>query len=285
VTGPDARGWWLALEPVHAVVYFDDGCRASMADIGLRGFWMGYFAGRAAPLGPVDPDVVAAMFFNFHPDMVGRALPDAWGLADPDRVWAARRSGAAEALRRLAPEVERLAAVAVPLLEQAVSAASGSGRPLFAATRATGWPSDPVEALWHGCTCLREHRGDGHVAALAASGLDGAEALVLFAASEGLPAAMFRAARGWSGEEWLAAEDRLRARGLIDGVAISPAGGQLRRTIEAMTDRQAERPMAVLDERQRRELLDSVLPVTDSVHASGVVAYPNPMGLPAPSGA
>jgi hypothetical protein len=111
------------------------------------------------------------------------------------------------------------------------------------------------------------------------------EALVLFAASEGLPAEMFRAARGWSEEEWLDSGDRLRAQGLLVGSAISPAGVQLRRDIEAMTDRQAGRPLAALDEEQRRELLDSLRPVTAAVHASGVVAYPNPMGLPSPSGA
>jgi len=284
VTGPDARQWWLAVEPVHAVVYFDEGCRASMTDIGLRGFWMGYFAGRAAPLGPVGPDVVAATFFNFHPDMVRRALPDAWGLAEPDRVWAARRAGAAAALRRVAPDADRWAEAAVPLMECAVSAASGAGRPLFAATRATGWPSDPVEALWHGCTCLREHRGDGHVAALAASGLDGVEALVLFAASEGLADEMFLSARGWSEDEWAQAADRLGGRGLLDVDGISPEGVRLRLSIEAMTDQQAVRPLAALDEAQRQDLLDAIRPVTTAVHASGVVAYPNPMGLPSPSG-
>jgi hypothetical protein len=282
VTEPSARQWWLALEPVHAVVYFDEGCRASMSDIGLRGFWMGYFAGRAAPLGPVGPEVVAAMFFNFHPDMVSRALPDAWELTEPARVWAARRAGAAEALRRVAPDVDRWAETAVPLLERAVSAAPGAGRPLFDATRATGWPSDPVEALWHGCTCLREHRGDGHVAALTASGLDGAETLVLFATSEGLSAEMFQTARGWSEDQWMEAGDRLRARGLLDGAGISPDGVRLRRSIEAMTDQQAERPLAALDARQLQQLLDAVGPVTAAVHASGVIAYPNPMGLPAP---
>jgi hypothetical protein len=44
------------------------------------------------------------------------------------------------------------------------------------------------------------------------------------------------------------------------------------------------RALAVLDEGKRQELLDALRPVTTAVHASGVVAYPNPMGLPAPSG-
>jgi hypothetical protein len=254
VTEPTAREVWLALEPVHAVAYFDEGCRSSLADLGLRGFWSGYFAGRAAPLGPVAPAVVAATFFNFAPSMVARAIPDAWAVADPDRVWAARRAGAAEALRRVDPGVAERAAQLVPLLARAVDAASGAGRALFAATRSTRWPEDPVEALWHACTCLREHRGDGHVAALTASGLDGPEALVLFAASEGLAEGMFRSARGWSADEWADAAVRLRSRGLLGAEGISGDGARLRRSVEAMTDHQAGLALASLTGGERREL-------------------------------
>ncbi len=279
---PTAREWWLALEPVHAVVYFDEGCRASMADLGLRGFWMGYFAGRAAPLGPVGPEVVAATFFNFAPGMVARALPDAWAIAGPDGVWAARRVGAAAALRRFASDVDELAARAAPLLARPVAAASGAGRPLFAATRATSRSDDPVEALWHACSCMREHRGDGHVAALTASGLDAVEALVLFAASEGLPESLFLAARGWSADEWAAAGARLAARGLVGAQGITGEGAHLRRSVEAMTDHQAGLPFTVLDDGEQRVLLDALGRIGADVHAAGVIAYPNPMGLPRP---
>jgi hypothetical protein len=285
VAPPTARAWWLALEPVHAVVYFDEDCRASMTGLGLRGFWMGYFAGRAAPLGPASPDLVAATFFNFAPPMVARALPDAWAIADPHRVWAARRAGAAGALRRMAPDVDDLAGRALPLLARAVAAGSVAGRPLFAATRAAGWPDDPVEALWHACTCLREHRGDGHVAALTASGLDAVEALVLFAASEGLPEALFLAARGWSADDWAAATGRLQDRGLFGAAGITAAGTRLRHTVEAMTDLQAARPYAALGGREQQELSDLVGPLGEAIHHAGVIAYPNPMGLPEPTGA
>ena len=278
---PAPRDWWLALEPVHAVVYFDDGCRSDLAELGLRGFWMGYFAGRAAPLGPVGPEVVATTFANFAPDMVARALPDAWAVAGPDRVWAARRTGAAAALRRIDPGAAA-AVRAVPLLARVVAAGSVTGRPLFAAVRATGWPDDPVEALWHACTCLREHRGDGHVAALTASGLDGVEALVLFAASEDVPADLLRSARGWTTDEWDAAAVRLGARGLLGPSGITSEGRRLRRSVEAMTDHQAGRPLAVLDDAEQRLALDALAAVGAAVGAAGVIAYPNPMGLPAP---
>src|SRR5271170_5044583 len=93
-----ARELWKVFEPVHAVTYFAPECVESNRALGLKGFWMGYFASRAAPLGPVGPGPVAAAFFGFQPSMVARALPDAWGFATPDAVLAARRSSAAAAL-------------------------------------------------------------------------------------------------------------------------------------------------------------------------------------------
>ncbi len=282
VSGPTPRDWWLLLEPIHAVVYFDDGCRQAMDEVGMRGFWMGYFAGRAAPMGPVGPGLVEATFFNFHPDLVRRAIPDAWSYAEPERIWAARQAGAARTLRRVVPDIESGAARAVPLLRPLVDGAVDAGRPLFAATRATDVPDDPVEALWHACTCLREHRGDGHVAALTASGVDGVEALVLFAASEGLPHDLFIRARGWSESEWAQARRRLARRGLLDESGLTTGGAGLRSEIEAMTDRQAARPFGSLDGRVLGELAETLRPMAAAVNRAGIINYPNPMGLPEP---
>ena len=96
-----ARRMWQLLETVHAVVYFAPEVAEASRQLGLKGFWMGYFAGRAAPLGPAPPEVVAATFFNFHPAMVARALPDAWSIACPGDVTAARLAAVDDALRRL----------------------------------------------------------------------------------------------------------------------------------------------------------------------------------------
>src|SRR5665213_373024 len=116
VTVPTARDWWLAFEPVHAVVYFDPECLAAMDALGFRGFWMGYIAGRAAPYGPVGPEPVTASFFNFHPDRARRALPDAWAIASPADVWATRSHAAAQALGRVVPGVVRTARARVAAL-------------------------------------------------------------------------------------------------------------------------------------------------------------------------
>ncbi len=197
----------------------------------------------------------------------------------------ARCQGAARALRRLDPSVEERARHLVPLLERVIERADGSGRVLFSANRALGAPADPVEALWQACTCLREHRGDGHVAALTAAGLDGCRALVLFALSEDLPAGMFQQYRGWSTDEWEAARARLEARGLVRGDAITPDGLELRHALEHTTDDLAAPPFGALPAAEADEALASVRSVARAVAEGGDIPFPNPMGLPAPAGA
>ncbi len=276
------RQWWRNIELIHAVTYFAPESRDAWRAVGLRGFWMGYFAARAAPLGAVAPATVTATFFNFHPAMVGRAIPDAWGFAPPSDVVEARRSGAGRALRRMDPTIEPKARSLVVPLERVVLAADGPGRALFSANRALGSPDDPVEALWQACTCLREHRGDGHVAALTTGGLDGCEALVLFALSEDLPGALFRASRGWSDGEWDSALRRLEARGLVDRGRISAEGFELRQWVERSTDRQAAPPYLVLGDEESVELHEGLRSLAGAVAARGEIPFPNPMGLPPP---
>jgi hypothetical protein len=48
-----ARRFYDRFEPVHAVTYFAPEARAALDGLGYRGFWMGYFAARSAPLGIV----------------------------------------------------------------------------------------------------------------------------------------------------------------------------------------------------------------------------------------
>jgi hypothetical protein len=279
---PDARAWWKCLEPVHAVTYFAPECRERSRAIGLRGFWMGYFAARAAPLGAVGPATVEATFSSFHGSMVRRAIPDAWSFADPRSILEARQVGAAAALRRLLPSVDQHAAPLVPSLHRVIDDAIGAGRTLFSANRGLDRSDDPVERLWQACTCLREHRGDGHVAALTTHALDGCEALVLFAVSEGIPGTLFRQSRGWSSEEWESARRRLENRGLVDGERISPAGRGLRLSIEQLTDELAAPPFAVLGTAQQTSLWEGLRAIADAVVAAAVIPFPNPMGLPAP---
>ena len=90
-----ARAMWTLFEPVHAVIYFAPEARGAFEEARLRGFWRGYFAGRAAPLGPAGAAVVTASFFNFSPAFVARAIPAVWELISPEEALRVRAAGAA----------------------------------------------------------------------------------------------------------------------------------------------------------------------------------------------
>lgn len=274
------RRLWTLFEPVHAVTYFSPECLEANRRAGLRGYWMGYFGSRAAPMGAVSPGVVTAAFHGFHPSRVRRAVPDAWSFAAPETIVVARAEAAAAALRRMLPEADEAAKAAVPLIERVVQGADGAGRPLFAANQAVEWPDDPVAALWQGATALREERGDGHVALLTAEGLDGCEANVLAAAtSADSPGEWLRESRAWSEDEWAAAVRRLAERGLLDAEGrASGEGSRLKAHLEARTDALASRPLRVLDDPER--LAKALEPVALAVAASGDLPFPNPVGVP-----
>ncbi|MGN6693174.1 MAG: SCO6745 family protein, partial [Aquihabitans sp.] len=157
-----ARSLWLRIETLHAVTYFGEETQRAGSDLGLSGFWMGYFGFRGAPLGPVEPGVVDAAFANFAPTFVRRWVPAVWESTDPAVLIERRSRAAAETLRRVAPGIEAAARAAAPFLDAAIASGVAVGRPLFAANRDVAMPSDEVEALWQRCTTLREHRGDGH---------------------------------------------------------------------------------------------------------------------------
>ncbi|MDX2378740.1 MAG: hypothetical protein QNM02_03150 [Acidimicrobiia bacterium] len=277
-----ARTLWHHLETVNAVAYFTAECRQAPVDLGLKGFWMGYVASRAAPMGPVSAGVIEATFFNFHPDRIRRAVPDAWVLASPDDIIQARTAAAATALRRLLGDASatQLAQQVIPILSDAIERADGAGRPLFAANRDLPSRGRSVEALWQAATTMREHRGDGHVALLTGAGLDGCEVLVLACGDRTVGPELFEG-RGWSPEEWQAAIERLASRGLVTGGGeFTAAGRELRDDIERRTDELAARPFEMVEEEVIEGLTIVLEPAARRIAASGEINYPNPMGLP-----
>jgi hypothetical protein len=280
---PSPRELWQRLETIHAVVYFAPEVREALAGVGLRGFWMGYFASRVAALGPVSADVVTATCFNFHPTMVGRAIPDAWSFASPAAVLETRATSVEAALRRLLDDVA-IPDAAVALAVRAAREARIVGRPLAAAHRAVPEPTSPIGRLWWAATVLREHRGDGHVAALVAQGIDGCEAHVLQAGAGAAPTELLRANRGWSEDDWRDAVQRLAARGLVDGEGRLTAAGSTRKDeIELATDRLSARAFDVLSAAERTELSSALDLLVGRIVAADAIPFPNPMGLPRPS--
>src|SRR6202012_5083057 len=90
---------WPRTDPIPSVVSFAPEPIAAMKALGLRGFWMGYFAGRFAPLGALGPAPVAAMCYSFAPARAARALPEGWRYPSPADRLSARVASAADALR------------------------------------------------------------------------------------------------------------------------------------------------------------------------------------------
>ncbi len=273
-----ARRLFDRLEPVHAVTYFAPEARTALDALGFRGFWSGYFAARSAPLGPVPPEVVTAVFYNFAAHRVAKALPAAWDIAAPHAVLAAREEAAVAALRRygLADGID----TAAELLGAAARSAAPDGRPLFAANLALPWPDEPLGQLWHAATLLREHRGDGHVAALQVLGISGRESNVLHAAAGRVPADMIKRSRDYDDALWQEQVDRLAERGLLDGTgALTVAGRDLKAEIEDATDRLALSAFDVLNDTDLDTLFHTLTPLTRLVIAGGDLPAATPMGL------
>ncbi len=243
---------YRATNSLHSCVYFSPEGDEEYVSAGLRPGRMGYFASRSAAMGAVGPGVVTATFYNFNPELVARHIPRAWTLATPQQVLDARWRVADRTLRRLlGDEVIASAelANAAGLLREAALRCNVEGRPLFAGHSGLDWPIEPHLVLWHATTLLREHRGDGHIAALVQAELSGIEALVTHTATHRgflVPAA--KTLRMWSDEQWDAAEDGLRERGLLDTAGeLTAAGRQLRDDLEAATDRLSSEPWRGVD--------------------------------------
>lgn len=273
-----SRELWMAVETIHAVTYFSEECLRASQEAGFKGFWMGYFACRSAPLGEAQPAAVEALFNNFNADKVNRALPDAWSFASPADALVARSQGAAQALTRLGvePPGERLLAS----MNSAVMSIAPHGRPLFAANRAIAPTGDPLIDLWQWCTTVREHRGDSHVATLAVLGINGLEATILLAVEQGIDVELFEQSRGWHRDHIDRTAERLIGIGLLKAPdELSDAGRRLRAEIEEMTDRQAFAVISRLGN-DYPAVLEALEVAAGRVRSQNEIPFPNPMGLP-----
>ncbi|GER89587.1 hypothetical protein KDW_37490 [Dictyobacter vulcani] len=272
---------WKAMEPYHAMIYFAPEARTAYTAAGLKGYWMGYFASRAAALGPVSSAVVSATFYNFHPAMVARAIPDAWRFSSPEQVLAARLEAADLALQRLLGDLttSQELAEAADLARTATQACSVAGRTLFAAHSALPWPEKPHLTLWHATTLLREFRGDGHVATLLAENIDGCEAHLTQVATGRMQKEAIQPLRGWSDEEWETARNRLIQRGYLDKTGtLTPAGQEVRQRIEQRTDELALPPWQSLGEEKFTRLLSLMRTFSNKIFEQNGIPTPSPIG-------
>ncbi len=274
-----ARHLWTLFEPLHAVTYFAPEGRAAFEAAGLRGFWRGYFASRSAPLGPAPAAVTTALYANFAPRMVERAIPSVWELASPAQALAARLDGSVAALARLLDGADGAdVAEAAVVLQEVAASAPTSGRALGAANAALPWPAEPLAVLWQAATVLRELRGDGHVVAQLAVGLDGLSTMVLRSGHD-LARDALQPNRGWDDDEWGAAADALTARGLLgeDG-RITAAGLALLERAEALTDELAQEPWTLAGPELTSRFAALAAPLADAARTA--LPPVNPIGLP-----
>jgi hypothetical protein len=278
-----ARAMWTLFEPVHAVCYFTTQARSAFVEAGVRGFWRAYFAGRAAPLGTAGPAVVTASFYNFAPAMIARAIPGIWELVTPDEALRLRLAGAVGALGDVLGELESQAASAADLLWRVVDELDCAGRVLAAGNAALPVPDDGLGRLWQAATVLREHRGDGHFAALLAADIDGCEALVLRCGMDLLREDM-QPVRGWTDGQWDDARARLTSRGWIgpDG-ELTSVGRDGHQAVEEATDRAAARPWTRVGPASVRELEAALTPLAQA--CAKVMPFRSPIGVPAPGSA
>lgn len=235
-----SRTMWEASERFHALCYVAPQVRTEGTAIGLKGFWMNYFATRAAPMGPVSASVVESTFFYYSPSRVRRAIPDAWRFSSPSEILQARYRAMDQSLLSVYqdssvwPEIEHAARI----VKQATLKCEPMGRALFAGWADLPWPGEPHLDLWHGCTLLREYRSGNHLISLCTEGLDGCQSVVSHAATGGAPWEWVEHEAGWSTEDRHAAVEQLGRKGWLatDG-SITAKGIGGRQRLESLTNR------------------------------------------------
>ncbi|MFB7538728.1 hypothetical protein ACFC0N_02410 [Streptomyces zaomyceticus] len=231
-----------ALNPLHSTLYFSPDLDREFGALGFTDQSAMRLAARSAALGAVGPGTVAATFYNYNHELLARHLPGVWETASPAEVLDARLRTVDATLRRLLGE-ETVAspemAEAAELALRATEACARHARPLYSAHADLPVPEEPHLAYWYATTLLREHRGDGHLAALLSAGLDPVEALASHTATgKGMAPRWVLGTRGWRRADWEAATERLRGRGLIDADGeLTEAGTALRTELEDHTDR------------------------------------------------
>lgn len=294
------------VEPIHTVCYYAPEVRG-FTEVGFKGWWHAYFGYRAAPMGRVSAATVTAVFYNFAPVMVERAVPSCWDVMEPANVRALQLQLTSQALNRCMRDFAQPEAISesAATLRKFASGLPVAARPLYSAWAGEPWPvggstdevgggstngagsgstndadggsdgvsGDDLMALWHGCTLLREFRFDGHNIALAINGLDPLESHVMMTTHGHGNAATMQKIRGWTEQEWDNACTRLQARDWIDEqVKQTPVGSEGRRKIESDTDEMAVAVTEAIDEREMENLIGHLGTIVEHLVATGEVA-------------
>lgn len=231
-----------AAEPVAMHAVWSRRVNGALADRGLD-FLTSYVRGRAASLGDPVPEVVTAAFAWFSPELISGLYGTGSEQLGRSGLLEVRTRAAVEGLQDiLAGEDVADVAETAATLRRAMAGLDAIGRPLFAGLRALPEPNAPVGRLWRACDMVREYRGDGHIAAVASTGLSPVEMNIATEVWLGAPILSYTATRGWDEQQMGEAMVSLAERGWLDGEELTELGRAGRDEIESRTDA-AEHPL------------------------------------------
>ena len=225
-----------ALEPIATQGWWSPQSGARLEALGL-GFLEGYVWGRAASLGEPASSVVVAAFGVFEPNFLAGTYEQGRKVVSRDVVLAERELAAIESLTRvLGSQRQSEAAEIAEVLLTALRTLDGVGRPLFSGLRQLDVPTDGFGQLWRAAELVREHRGDGHIGACIASGLDALSMNVLTELWLGYGLGEYSSSRGFSPDALATCVAQLEAMGAMQAGELTDEGRAARLAIEAATD-------------------------------------------------
>jgi hypothetical protein len=261
-----------AVEPIATIGWWSPAAAAGMDELGHE-FFDGYVWGRAASLGAdVADSVVVAAFGVFEPGLLSMMYRQGRFVSSQEAVLAARADGASAGLAAATTDVDRqLVHDLGRLLLEALGGLDGVGRPLFSALRQLPVPDDPFGRAWRATELVREHRGDGHLAASVAAGLDVVTMNVLTELWLSYAPGEYSATRGFSPDQIEGSVAGLRERGWLDGGGLTAAGRSARDDIEAATDRTQDALIGALG-----DSIDTVVSAATTIGAAVVEARAAP---------
>ena len=223
--------------------YFTPTTMARGTELGLKGPQF-YFIGRGGLLGNCDSTVVAAAFGYFKPEVIKRAWDSSRQVIDPLVAGRAHLECSAVTGREKLSNVGNLDSF-IAAADKVNDAANPEALALYAAFKSEPLVSDAPGRAMQLVSVLREFRGSAHLVAVRAMGLTGKQAHFIKRPND---IAMF----GWSAEDAPQIDDEARRR--LDEA-------------EHLTDRIVAPAFAVLNEKERNDLLAGATAIKQALSA------------------
>ncbi|HEX6394586.1 MAG TPA: hypothetical protein VFZ97_14205 [Acidimicrobiales bacterium] len=244
-----ARALGGLIEPFAGQVYFSPECHGRYQALGFNGSpgefsgvampdGPAYFCSRGSLMGQVPGQVVSAAFAVFNPAVVIPSVDQGWSLTRAQLLEKERTDGSVEQLTRILGERPEGIDQTKELLERAGASLRVEGKPLYAGVASQAIPDCELGAAWRYADCLREYRGDAHIASWTSAGFDAVEIGLLTELYWGLPLKTYIRTRAWSDQELDDAIERLERRGLVSEGAFTEKGREQREAVELATDLQ-----------------------------------------------